>query len=514
VSKGIAIVAVTERGVALGRRLKQLLPANHLYLPQKLALVQKPGEYPFSSPAREAVRDVFRRYRQLVLVMAVGIAVRLVAPELKDKRKDPGVVVVDDAGLFSVSLLSGHEGGANELARKIASLIGASAVVTTASEVSKTASPKNLVLGIGCNRGTKALEIEEAVAQVFSENGLSLESIRSIATIDIKKNEGGLLGFARKYRLPIDYFNKEALSKVKSPRPSAAVLKHVGTPAVCEAAALLSSSGSLIVPKVSHKRAVTIAVAARGKLFLVGIGPGELEQMTFKAREAINQSEVVVGYKNYIKLIEPYISHKEVIATGMGAEVERVKTAISLAEKGGVVSLVSSGDSGIYGMAGLVGEVLGGQGGDIDIELVAGVPLLVASATLLGAPISGDFASISLSDYLVPWEEIARRLELAARGNFVIVLYNPRSRKRRCQLTKAREIILKHRPPSTPVGITTNAYREEQEVVVTDLEHMLDYEIDMNTTVIVGNSATFNLDGWMVTPRGYKSKYDLTKEQP
>jgi len=512
VSKGIAIVAITERGVALGQRLKQALPTSHLYLPQKFA--PEPGEHTFTSPAKEVVREIFSRYRHLVLIMAVGIAVRLVASELRDKHKDPGVVVVDDAGSFSVSLLSGHEGGANELARRVASLIGANAVVTTASEVSQTMPSKSLVLGIGCNRGTKAAEIEEAVIQVFSEYGLSLKSIRNIATIDIKKNEPGLLGFARKYRLPVDYFDKEALGKVKSPsRPSAAVLRHVGTPAVCEAAALLSSgSDSLIVPKISHKRAVTIAVArsaVRGKLFLVGIGPGDTEHMTFKAREAINQSEVVVGYQSYIKLIEPYLSQKEVIATGMGAEVERVKTAISLAKKGRIVSLVSSGDTGIYGMAGLVGEVLGEQSGDIDIEVIPGVPLLVASATLLGAPISGDFVSISLSDYLVPWEEITRRLELAAKGNFVIVLYNPRSKRRQRQLVKAREIILKYRPPSTPVGIATDAYRQKQEVAVTDLEHMLDYEIGMNTTIIVGNSTTFTLDNWMVTPRGYQKKYDL-----
>jgi len=517
VSKGIAIVAITEKGAALGRRLKGLLPGSHLYLPQKFAAGRKPGEHAFSSPAKEAVRGVFSRYRRLVLIMAVGIAVRLVASELRDKHKDPGVVVIDDACSFSVSLLSGHEGGANELARKVASLIGANAVVTTASEVSKIASPQSLVLGVGCNRGIEAAEIEKAVTQALSEHGLSIKSIRNIATIDIKKNEPGLLEFARKYRLPIEYFDKEALSKVKSSRPSPLVLKHVGTPAVCESAALLSSgSHSLIVPKISYKRAVTIAVArsaARGKLFLVGIGPGDPEHMTFRAREAINQSEVVVGYRSYIKLIEPYLGQKEVIASGMGAEVERVKTAISQAKKGKIVSLVSSGDSGIYGMAGLVGEVLGGQPGDIDIEVIPGVPLLVASATLLGAPISGDFASISLSDYLVSWEEISRRLELAAEGNFVIVLYNPRSQKRQRQLIKAREIILRYRPPSTPVGIATNAYRQEQEVVVTDLEHMLDYEIGMNTTVIVGNSATFNLDGWMVTPRGYGKKYDLRQEQ-
>jgi cobalt-precorrin 5A hydrolase/precorrin-3B C17-methyltransferase len=511
VSKGIAIVAITERGVALGRRLKNLLPASHLYLPQKFAPEQKRGEHTFAFPVKEVVREIFSRYRHLVLIMAVGIAVRLIASELRDKHKDPGVVVVDDAGLFSVSLLSGHEGGANELAKKIASLMGANAVVTTASEVSQAAPPQRLVLGIGCNRGTNATEIEEAVTKVFSEHGLSIKSIRNIATIDIKQNEAGLLEFARKYRLPIEYFDKEALGRAKFPsRPSAAALKHVGTPAVCEAAALLSSgSDSLLVPKISHKRAVTIAVAARGKLFLVGIGPGDAEQMTFRAREAINQSEVVVGYKSYIKLIEPYLSQKEVIATGMGEEVERVKTAIRLARKGRIVSLVSSGDTGIYGMAGLVGEVLSEQAGDIDIEVIPGVPLLVASATLLGAPISGDFVSISLSDYLVPWEEIIKRLELASQGNFVIVLYNPKSQKRQRQLTEAREIILKHRPPSTPVGIASDAYRQKQEVAVTDLEHMLDYEIGMNTTVIVGNSTTFNLDGWMVTPRGYKKKYNL-----
>jgi cobalt-precorrin 5A hydrolase/precorrin-3B C17-methyltransferase len=511
--KDIAIVAITEKGVALGQRLQGRLPSSHLYLPAKFGGERKSAEYPFSSPAREVVRKVFHRYRHLVLIMAVGIAVRLVATEIRDKHKDPGVVVVDDAGSFSVSLLSGHEGGANELARKVASLLGAQPVVTTASELSRVI-PQNLVVGIGCNRGTAALEIENAVRQVFAEYGLSVKSVRNIATIDIKKNEPGLLKFARKYRLPIEYFAKEALGKVKFSHPSPLVLKHVGAPSVCESAALLSSgSDSLIIPKVSFNRAVTIAVATRGKLFLVGIGPGDPEQMTFKAREAISNSEVVVGYKSYIKLIEPYLGEKEVIATGMGEEVERVKMAVSLVGEGRIVSLVSSGDTGIYGMAGLVGEILGEQAGDIDIEVIPGVPLLVASATLLGAPINADFVSISLSDYLVPWGEITRRLELAAQGDFVIILYNPKSQKRQRQLAQAREIILKHRPPSTPVGIATNAYREEQEALITDLEHMLDYEIGMNTTVIIGNSSTFTLGGWMVTPRGYHKKYDLGQEQ-
>ena len=527
--RGIAIVAITRKGVALGQRLRRLLPGSHLYLPERFAAEPKLDEHSFSSPAKEVVREVFSRYRYLVLIMAVGIAVRLVASELRDKHKDPAVVVVDDAGSFSVSLLSGHEGGANQLAREIASLLGTHPVVTTASEVSETIiyRPKSLVLSIGCNRGTQCTEIEAAVSRVFSEHGFSIKSIRNIATIGIKKNEIGLLEFARKYRLPIEYFDKETLCKVKFPStPSPEVLRHVGTPAVCESAALLSSGNpTLLIPKVSYGRAVSIAVARlpfdshrspkSGKLFLVGIGPGNPEHMTFKARDAISHSEVVVGYKTYIKLIEPYLGQKEVIATGMGAEVERVKMAISLAKKGRSVSIVSSGDTGIYGMAGLVGEILRQQSGDeLDIEVIPGVPLLVASATLLGAPITGDFVTISLSDYLVPWEEITLRLRLAAQGNFVIVLYNPRSQKRKRQLIKAREIILQYRSPSTPVGIATNAYRQKQEVVITDLEHMLDYEIGMNTTIIVGNSATFTLDGWMVTPRGYRTKYDLSSEVP
>ncbi|MDH5695889.1 MAG: precorrin-3B C(17)-methyltransferase, partial [Dehalococcoidia bacterium] len=320
------------------------------------------------------------------------------------------------------------------------------------------------------------------------------------------------------------YFEKETLRKAEFPSsPSAVVLRHVGTPAVCESAALLSSgSNSLIVPKVSCNRTVTIAVARfafnsetekRGKLLLVGIGPGDPQHMTFRAREAINHSEVVVGYQTYIKLIEPFLGQKEVIATGMRAELERVKTAISLAKKGKSVSLVSSGDTGIYGMAGLVGEILREQtGNDLDIEVIPGVPLLVASAALLGSPLTGDCATISLSDYLVSWEEITLRLKLAAQGNFVIVLYNPRSKRRKRQLTEARAIILQYRSPSTPAGIVTNAYRQKQEVIVTDLEHMLDYEIGMNTTIIIGNSTTFTFDDWMVTPRGYQKKYDLSSE--
>jgi precorrin-3B C17-methyltransferase len=294
----------------------------------------------------------------------------------------------------------------------------------------------------------------------------------------------------------------------------------VGTPAVCEAAAMLSSGSSLIVPKASFNKMVTLAVARlsfkdkekHGRLFLVGIGPGDAEHMTLRARQAVAQSEVVVGYQTYIDLIKPCLAQKEVITTTMGREVERVNRAIDLAIKGKTVSLISGGDSGVYGLAGLVGEVLHQQRSRLAVEVIPGVPAMIAASALLGAPLTGDVASISLSDYLVPWEEIVQRLHMAARGNFVITLYNPQSKTRQRQLKEAREIVLKYRSPATPVGIVTNAYRPEQSVAVTDLEHMLNHSIGMNTIIIIGNSTTLTFDNWMVTPRGYQTKYRLREK--
>ncbi len=608
----VAIVAITKRGVELARRLKLLLSNAHLYLPQRWSDKVTDSEQAFSSPVKEVVGQVFRQYRHLVLIMATGIAVRLLADRLEDKHHDPGVVVVDDSGAFAISLLSGHEGGANEMTRKVAAALGALPVITTASETSGTISvdllgkefgweiedeanvtrvsasvvngepvgvyqdagernwwpestplpdnviifnslealrqshpraaviitdrvldrvallprdtvvyrSKSLVIGIGCHRGTTCSQIEAAVTTLFATHGLATKSIRNIATIDRRQDAAGLLEFAQKHRLPVEYFNQETLRRTDFPSaPSPAALKYTGTPAVCESAAILSSgNASLIVPKTGFARTVTVAVASviteqpekKGKLFLVGIGPGAHEHMTLKAREAIEQSEVVVGYTTYIKLIEPLLQSQTVIATGMSAEVERANTAIALAREGKRVAFVSSGDSGIYGMAGLVGEILRDQPGIMpDIEVVPGVTSLVAAAALLGSPITVDFASISLSDYLVSWTEITHRLEGAAEGDFVIVLYNPRSRKRQHQLTDARRIILEHRSPTTPVGIVTNAYRENQAVVITNLEEMLEHETGMDTIIIIGNSKTSAAKGWMLTPRGYGTKYHL-----
>lgn len=257
---------------------------------------------------------------------------------------------------------------------------------------------------------------------------------------------------------------------------------------------------------------------ARGKLYVVGIGPGYEEHMTFRAKQCIEESDVIVGYETYIALIEHLIKGKEVHSYTMTEEVERANTAIELAEKGRTVSLVSSGDAGIYGMAGLIYEVLAEKGWKKDegiyVEIVPGVSALNACAALIGSPLMTDFAVVSMSDLLMPWDVIVQRVDAAAKGDFVIVIYNPQSKKRVHQLQDTREILLKYREPSTPVAIVKAAYRDVQKIVMTDLEHILEHtdSLGMLSTIIVGNSSTFMYDGLMINPRGYKSKYSLVKE--
>jgi adenosylcobyric acid synthase len=245
------------------------------------------------------------------------------------------------------------------------------------------------------------------------------------------------------------------------------------------------------------------------KLFVVGIGPGDLKHMTFAAREALASAEVVVGYSTYLAYIEPLLAGKEVVSTGMTKEVERCREALRIAASGRTVALVSGGDAGIYGMAGLVLELAAaGASGSPEIVVIPGVSALQAAAAVLGAPLMHDFAVISLSDLLTPWGAIEKRLAAAATADFVIALYNPKSKGRVRQIERARELILAARPGETPVGIVRNACRNGEERVVTTLSGMLDHPMDMFSLVIIGNSATFvDKAGRMVTPRGYERKF-------
>ncbi|GEA15298.1 MAG: precorrin-3B C17-methyltransferase / cobalt-factor methyltransferase [Moorella sp. (in: firmicutes)] len=243
-----------------------------------------------------------------------------------------------------------------------------------------------------------------------------------------------------------------------------------------------------------------------GEIMVVGLGPGREEEMTPRARQALARAEVIVGYRTYIDLIASLTAGREVVVTGMTGEVARCREAVARAAAGARVAVISSGDPGVYGMAGLILEVLAEhpRGKEIMVRVIPGVTAATAAAAVLGAPLMHDFAVISLSDRLTPWEVIARRLELAAAADFVLVLYNPRSHGRPDHLRRARDIILQYRRPSTPVGVVRNAGREGEEAWIRDLATFLELPVDMVSTVIIGNSQTRVLDGRLVTPRGYR----------
>jgi len=250
-----------------------------------------------------------------------------------------------------------------------------------------------------------------------------------------------------------------------------------------------------------------------GRILLVGFGPGHPDHLTFRAHQAITEAQVVIGYSTYIDLVKHLLDGKQVIEKGMTEELERCEQALEKARSGQVVALISSGDVGIYGMAGPTYEVLKNAGwrpgGDIQVEVIPGVTALSACAALVGAPLTHDFASISLSDLLTPWEVIEKRLRAAAESDFVVALYNPKSGRRTEQIVRARDVFLSCRRADTPVALVKSAYRDRQNVVLTTLDQMLEYKIGMLTTVLIGNSNTFTFEGLMVTPRGYANKYDM-----
>lgn len=409
--------------------------------------------------------------------------------------------------------------------------------------------PRNIVVGFGCNSGTQAEEIEGVVNRIFDENNLSFSALHSIATLDKKGKEPGLIAFAGKHNIKVSVFAPEELNSVKGISRSEAAFRATGANAVAEPAALLAAGAGRLLLKKQKSGNVTIALAEikghgeelmkrekdateqhTGRIYIVGTGPGDMKHITPLAQDAIKKSDVIVGYTTYLTLIEGLIKGKEIFSTGMTREVDRCRKAVELAKSGKSVSVISGGDPGVYAMAGLVFELLRAEeqkGGSMEakycgtsklpnfqtsklpVEVIPGISALNACAARLGAPLMHDFASISLSDRLTSWDLIEKRLEAASMADFVIVIYNPKSMGRIDQIRKAQEIILKHRNSETPVGIVKGAMRENEKVVLTTLGEMLDCDIDMQTTVIVGNSKTFKWNDWMITPRGYERKFKV-----
>jgi len=253
------------------------------------------------------------------------------------------------------------------------------------------------------------------------------------------------------------------------------------------------------------------AAVQAGKIMLIGLGPGSLDHLTARARAAIAEADTVIGYTTYIRLVADLLAGKEVIRKSMTEELDRAIEALDRARQGRKVAIVSSGDAGVYGMAGPTFEVLFDAGwtpgSAIEVEIVPGASALNTCAALVGAPLTHDFCAISLSDLLTPWPTIARRLDAVAGADFVVALYNPKSGRRTRQIAEAQRIFLRHRDPQTAVAIVKSAYRPKQRVEFRTLERLVDADIGMLTTVLIGNSSTFVRDGLMVTPRGYDNKY-------
>ncbi|AKB76886.1 Cobalt-precorrin-3b C17-methyltransferase [Methanosarcina horonobensis HB-1 = JCM 15518] len=253
---------------------------------------------------------------------------------------------------------------------------------------------------------------------------------------------------------------------------------------------------------------------ASGKLYVVGIGPGSVEQLTLKARDVILNADYVLGNSTYLDQMESLLGTQEVIRSFMGKEVERARKAVELAKTANVV-MISGGDTNVYGMAGIVLEVAEHENLDVDIEILPGVTAVLAGASILGAPVVTDFAVISLSDLLTPWEVIEKRLNMAADADFVIGLYNPKSRKRKSNFARAIEIIRKYKADFVPVGLVKNAMRgEDEDQIVTTLGEVMNYEdwVDMSTAILIGNGESriwkSPKKDIIITPRGYHKKYD------
>lgn len=545
-------------------------------------------------PLESSLRRMWPELRAAVFFLATGATVRMIAPLLRDKHTDPGVVCVDEGRRYAVALAGGHSGGANALAEQVAELFGSEPVVTTASDstgatpldeivdqldatvegdlaacgvavldgaevllenpfgyplpalpgnVSTDAGeptwrivvddrrpseadsgntlrliPRSLVVGVGSASEVPRTAVAETLSRLDSEWSLDPRAVRAVATVDIKAAEAGIVEAVDELSfwhadsgrdVPLLHYSAETLATVPVPNPSEAVRAEVGTPSVAEAASNhaaveLGGRADLVVPKIKGDN-VTVAAARirpRGRLALVGIGPGSADQRTPRAEAELRRASVVVGLDQYVDqvrhLLRPGTETRE---SGLGAEEQRAAEAVELARAGRAVALIGSGDAGVYAMA---SPALEHADSDVEFVGVPGITSALASSSLLGAPLGHDHTLISLSDLHTPWEIIQRRVRAAAEGDLVVCFYNPRSRQRDWQLGWALRTLAEQRPAHTPVGAVRQAGRPDQRVWSAPIAEFDPADVDMLTTVVVGSSQTKFHGGRMVTPRGYR----------
>lgn len=558
----------------------------------ELARALGPDAVVVDGPLRPGLERLWPQLDAAVLFLATGATVRLIAPLLVDKRSDPGVVCVDEAHRFAIALAGGHGGGANALAEQVAQVLGATAVVSTASDSTGATPldelvtlldaavdgdlaaagvalldgepvllvnplgfplpalppnvsldhgnpswrlviddrtpvvpddertlrlvPRTLTAGIGSVRDVSADAVAAALDQLVGA-GLDPRAVRGYASIDLKADEQGILDAVAQHGFfhgsdpavtpVLQTFTAEQLRGVQVPNPSPVVEAEVGTPSVSEASALVAAAEhgrpELVLAKVKGDGA-TVAVARsrpRGRLAVVGLGPGAADLRTPRAEAELRRASVVVGLDQYVDQVRHLLrAGTEIAETGLGQESERAAAAVGLARAGRAVALIGSGDAGVYAMA---SPALEQAGDDIEVVGVPGVTAALAASAVLGAPLGHDHVLISLSDLHTPWPAILRRVRAAAEGDFVVCFYNPRSRERDWQLGAALDVLREHRPASTPVGAVRQISREGERAWTAPIGEFDPATVDMLTTVVVGSSTTTMVGGRMVTPRGY-----------
>ena len=613
-----ALYAFTDKGLT---RAKEI--AAGLGLPASIYCT-RPGaeEGVIHTPGdrfNERLAANWRQFDAHVFIGATGIAVRKIAPLLRDKTSDPAVLSCAESGSHVVSLTAGHLGGANRLARRVARITGGQAVISTATDVgglpafdevaaqerarilntqairrlnaallagesisfcgpralfdrhfaasgqivfagapeqittkyavlwdTTGALPEGVehlaitsrafVLGVGCRRGVEPSELRRTAESYLSELGLRLDSIAAIASCDLKADEPAILELGKAWETPLEFHSAAALDAVPTPTQSEKVRAKVGTASVSEAACLLSAryigtaassaaTPRLFAPKTVFKN-VTLALArlphasgdkpGRGLVIVVGLGSGASEQITPEVDAALRHCNTVAGYSTYLDFIRERIAGKERIESGMMGEVERCQATLTAAAAGHEVCMVSSGDPGILAMAGLLYELRAREPrfADVPIQVLPGITAASVAAATLGAPLQNGFSLISLSDLLVPADEVRRNLWAVAQSALPVALYNPAGKKRRQLLAEALNIFQEYRGGDVFCAYVKNAGRPQEMKWIGKLCEFPATEVDMSTLVIIGGPRTRYESGVLYEARGYVEKYLEQEPKP
>lgn len=595
-----ALYAMSEKGINKAIEIASGLGDAQVFIPEHFengnALCQT---YP-SGQFDQVLRRNWHHFKGQIFVCATGIAVRKIAPLLTSKTEDPAVLVSGEAGDKIISLVGGHIGGANRLARRVARITGGEALITTATDTEKYIAfdelaarkgwdildcrtikhlnaallsrervdllipeeiyqtyyqdkknlrwvrsvediqsqfavlldpPKEVVipershwmvlrspeytLGIGCRKGVPVEDLDTALKDFLKQNKVSIAEIKRFASVDIKSEESGLIQLGKNHEKPITFFASDLLETLEVPSPSEKVKEKIGIRSVAEAAAIQGSNfGALICPKTKYGNLTFSLAKNRGKkkkvgrMLVIGLGSGTAEMMTGQAQAALDQCDVIAGYIKYVDFIRHQVGDRPLIENGMRGEIERCQKAMEAAADGNTVGMVCSGDPGVLAMAGLLFQLKekDARFGTIDVQVIPGITAASLAASVLGAPLQNGYHLISLSDLLIPSEEVVHNMETASKSHLPCVFYNPAGKKRRKLLHHTLDVFKKNRGSEILCAYVKHAGRPKEEKWMGTLAKLNPDEIDMSTLLVIGGDRTVLENGVFYEKRGYEQK--------